>query len=84
MIYAEDGKWLASGRAPREGTRLGPEFNDFAGDCMFITRIDNVPGGEGTYFTEWGGGKKTKISEEELRLAPEMKRERFKTKKKQG
>ncbi|MGW6021218.1 hypothetical protein [Streptomyces sp. NPDC055099] len=76
-------KRFASARAPKEGKRIGPEFNDFAGDCMFVTRIDNVPGGEGTYVTEWRGGTKTKASEEKLRLAPEKQRERFETMKKQ-
>ncbi|MGW4596658.1 hypothetical protein ACWEOA_15335 [Streptomyces sp. NPDC004457] len=82
VIYDEDGKRLAAGREQREGERLGPEFGDWAGDCMFVTRIDGIPGGLGTYLTEWGGGDRNKVSEEELRLPLETHRERFKTLKK--
>ena len=79
VIYDEDGKRLASGRAEREGERLGPEFGEWTGDCMIVTRIDDIPGGKGTYVTEWGGGSRNEISEEELRLALEQSREQFKT-----
>ncbi|MGY1582058.1 hypothetical protein [Streptomyces sp. MN13] len=79
VIYDEDGKKLASGRAEREGERLGPEFGEWAGDCLIVTRIDGIPGGLGTYLTEWGGGSRNEISEEELRLPLEQHRERFKT-----
>ncbi|MER6349600.1 hypothetical protein ACWC10_17850 [Streptomyces sp. NPDC001595] len=79
VIYDEDGKRLASGRAEREGERLGPEFGEWAGDCLIVTRIDGVPGGFGTYLTEWGGGSRNEISEEELRLSSDQQRERFKT-----
>ncbi|MEV8311743.1 hypothetical protein AB0P36_31545 [Streptomyces flavidovirens] len=43
VIYDEDGKRLASGRAEREGERLGPEFGEWAGDCLIVTRIDDIP-----------------------------------------
>ncbi|MFC9341495.1 hypothetical protein ACFT0G_35770 [Streptomyces sp. NPDC057020] len=79
VIYDEDGKRLASGRAEREGERLGPEFGDFAGDCLIMTRIDNVPGGLGTYWSEWGGGDRHEVEEEDLRLTFEEHREFFKT-----
>ncbi|MEU7576776.1 hypothetical protein AB0B50_04135 [Streptomyces sp. NPDC041068] len=82
VIYDEDGHKLAVGRDPKEGQRLGPEFGDFAGDCMFITRVDGVPGGEGTYVRQWGGGTKTELGEDELRMSVEEQRERFKTMKK--
>lgn len=79
VIYDEDGKRLASGRAEREGERLGPEFGEWAGDCLIVTRIDGIPGGMGTYLTEWAGGDRHEISEDELRLPLEQRRERFKT-----
>jgi hypothetical protein len=79
VIYDEDGKRLASGRAKREGERLGPEFGEWAGDCLIVTRIDDIPGGMGTYLTEWGRGDRNEISEKELRLPLEQHREQFKT-----
>ncbi|MEU5683618.1 hypothetical protein [Streptomyces venezuelae] len=82
VIYDEDGNKLTAGRAPKEGERLGPEFEDFAGDCLFITRIDNIPGGEGTYLSAWGGGDKSEVAEEQLRKSPHEQREFFKTAKK--
>ncbi|MFD8978697.1 hypothetical protein [Streptomyces sp. NPDC059564] len=82
VIYDEDGKRLAAGRDPKEGEVLGPEFGDFAGDCLFISHIDNVPGGRGTYLTEWGGGTRHELSEEDMREPVERQRERFKTKRK--
>ncbi|MEU1015332.1 hypothetical protein [Streptomyces sp. NPDC005898] len=82
VIYDEDGHKLAAGRAPREGERLGPEFGDFAGDCLFVTRIDNIPGGKGSYFSAWGGGSKSEVAEEWLRESPEDQREGLKTAKK--
>ncbi|MFZ3493039.1 hypothetical protein ACODT5_07375 [Streptomyces sp. 5.8] len=82
VIFDEDGKQLAAGRDPREGQVLGPEFGEFAGDCLFISRIDNVPGGKGTYVTQWGGGTKQKVSEEDMRESAQAQTERFKTKQK--
>jgi hypothetical protein len=58
---------------------LGPEFGDFAGDCLIMTRIDNIPGGLGTYWSEWGGGDRNEVDEEDLRMTFEEHRERFKT-----
>lgn len=83
VIFDEDGKKLAEARQAKEGKLLGREFGDFAGDCMFTTRIDAIPGGKGTYLQEWGGGTRHEMSEEELRLPPETRRERFKTMKKE-
>ncbi|WP_097911786.1 hypothetical protein [Streptomyces sp. b84] len=82
VIYAEDGERLAAGRDPREGEVLGPEFGEFAGDCLFISHIDNVPGGKGTYLVQWGGGTRHAISEEDLRESAERQKERFKTHRK--
>ncbi|MFF5287374.1 hypothetical protein [Streptomyces sp. NPDC013171] len=79
VIYDEDGKRLASGRAEREGERMGAEFGDWAGDCLIMTRIDNIPGGMGTYWSEWGGGDRTEVEEEQLRMTFEEHREWFKT-----
>ncbi|MDJ0383226.1 hypothetical protein [Streptomyces sp. G-G2] len=81
-IYDQDGKRLAAGRDPKEGEVLGPEFGDFAGDCLFISRIANVPGGKGTYVTQWGGGTKSEVSEEDMRESAEAQKERFKTRRK--
>ncbi|WP_254387874.1 hypothetical protein [Streptomyces sp. TBY4] len=82
VIFDENGKRLAAGRDPREGRVLGPEFGEFAGDCLFVSRVDNVPGGKGTYVTQWGGGTKQKVSEEDMRESAEAQMERFKTKRK--
>ncbi|MFH8635486.1 hypothetical protein [Streptomyces goshikiensis] len=82
VIYDEDGERLASGRDPKEGEVLGPEFGEFAGDCLFISHIDNVPGGKGTYLVQWGGGTRSKYSEEDMREPAEPQKERFKTKRK--
>ncbi|PCG85453.1 hypothetical protein CIB93_13945 [Streptomyces sp. WZ.A104] len=82
VIYSKDGTRLAAGRAPVEGERLGPEFGDFAGACLFVTRIDGIPGGEGTYVTDWGGGSRSEIGEEDLRESAAAQRERFKAAKK--
>jgi hypothetical protein len=82
ILFDENGKKLAQARQPREGELLSEEFGDFAGDCMITTRIDSVPGGEGTYVHQWGGGTKTKMSEDDLRRSAEEQRERFKTLKK--
>lgn len=79
VIYDEDGKRLASGRAEREGERLGPEFGEYAGDCMIMTRIDNIPGGHGTYWSEWGGGDRNEVGEKQLRMTYDEHREWFKT-----
>ncbi|MFF3337856.1 hypothetical protein [Streptomyces flavidovirens] len=83
VIYDEDGNRLAAGRDEREGERLGPEFGDWAGDCLFVARIDDVPGGLGTYLIDWGGGgDRHEIAEEDLRLSVEAKRENLTTAKK--
>lgn len=82
VIFDEDGNRLAAGRDPKEGQVLGPEFGEFVGDCMFISRIDNVPGGKRTYVTQWGGGTKQEVSEEDMRESAEAQAERFKTKRK--
>ncbi|WP_143675230.1 hypothetical protein [Streptomyces sp. JV178] len=82
VVFDEDGRKLAAGRAEEEGEVLGPEFGDFAGDCLIITRIDGVPGGLGTYLTSWGGGDRSEITEDELRLPATTQRDRFKTMKK--
>ncbi|MFH9138681.1 hypothetical protein [Streptomyces sp. NPDC017524] len=82
VIYDEDGERLAAGRDPREGEVLGPEFGEFAGDCLFISRIANVPGGKGTYLVQWGGGTRQRVSEEDMRESPERQAERFKTHRK--
>ncbi|WKV74168.1 hypothetical protein AW27_023280 [Streptomyces sp. PCS3-D2] len=79
VIFDEDGTRLASARDPREGEVLGPEFGEFAGACLFVSRIDGVPGGRGTYVTQWAGGTKSTMSEEDLRESPEDQRERVKT-----
>ncbi|MFC8953708.1 hypothetical protein ACFT8P_13910 [Streptomyces sp. NPDC057101] len=44
-----------------------------------MTRIDNIPGGMGTYWSEWGGGDRTEVEEEQLRMTFEEHREWFKT-----
>ncbi|MCY0922583.1 MULTISPECIES: hypothetical protein [unclassified Streptomyces] len=82
VIYDEDGERLAAGRDPREGEVLGPEFGEFAGDCLFTSPIDNVPGGKGTYVVQWGGGTRSKYSEEDMRESAKLQKERFKTKRK--
>ncbi|MFD3511911.1 hypothetical protein [Streptomyces sp. NPDC058657] len=82
VIYDTDGKRLAAGRAEKEGTLLGAEYGNFADHCMIVTRIDNVPGGLGTYISEWGGGTRTEMKESDLRRPVEDQQEHFKTSKK--
>jgi hypothetical protein len=82
VLFNEDGKKLAQARQSREGEPLTAEFGDFAGDCLVTTSIGNVPGGEGTYVYQWGGGTKTKLSEDDLRRPPQEQRESLKIVKK--
>ncbi|WP_424217010.1 hypothetical protein ACN20G_33490 (plasmid) [Streptomyces sp. BI20] len=79
VIFDEDGTELGRAPAAREGTVLGPEFGDRMGDCMFVTRVEGIPGGHGTYFTQWAGGDKHEISEEDLRAPAKVQQEQFKT-----
>ncbi|WP_433547177.1 hypothetical protein ACQPZG_20390 [Streptomyces sp. CA-294286] len=81
VIYDEDGKKLAAGRAEKEGKVLGPEFNDYAGFCMVVTRIDAVPGDLGTYLSEWGRGDRLKLEESDLRRSVEDQLNGFKQEK---
>ncbi|MFE3182809.1 hypothetical protein ACFXKR_18340 [Streptomyces violascens] len=81
-VFDGDGKKLARSRQPHEGTVLSSEFGDFAGDCLVVTRLDHVRGGEGTYFVQWGGGNKVKISEKDLRRPADEQANGFKTLKK--
>ncbi|MGP3685734.1 hypothetical protein ACTVZO_13635 [Streptomyces sp. IBSNAI002] len=84
VILDEDGTRLASARDPREGELLGAEFGEFAGACLFVARIDGVPGGRGTYLMQWGGGTKHEMSEEDLRESLESQREQVKTWKREN
>ncbi|MGA5497684.1 hypothetical protein ACPCSP_25305 [Streptomyces cinereoruber] len=81
VIYSEDGTRLAAGHAEMEGEVLGPEFGDWAGHCMILTRIENVPGGHGTYFVEWDGGTRYEDTEDHLRRSLEESRESWKKEK---
>ncbi|MFC7791441.1 hypothetical protein [Streptomyces cinereoruber] len=78
VVYSEDGTWLAAGHAEMEGEVLGPEFGDWAGYCMILTRIENVPGGHGTYVLQWAGGTRYEDTEEHLRLSLEEGKEQVK------
>ncbi|MFD7341786.1 hypothetical protein ACFV98_38325 [Streptomyces violascens] len=82
IVFDGDGKKLARSRQPHEGTVLSSEFGDFAGDCLVVTRLGHVRGGEGTYFVQWGGGNKVKISEKDLRRPADEQADGFKTLKK--
>ncbi|MFE2149087.1 hypothetical protein ACFXAO_03500 [Streptomyces lavendulae] len=84
VILDEYGARLASARDPREGEVLGPEYAEFAGACLFVARIDGVPGGRGTYVMQWGGGTKHTMSEKDLREPLESQRERVKTWKREN
>ncbi|MGD3109446.1 hypothetical protein [Streptomyces sp. YGL11-2] len=81
-LFDGGGKKIAQTRQSREGELLSSEFGEFAGDCMVVMRIDNVPGGEGTYVYQWGGGTKRRMAEEELRRPVAEQREGVKKLKK--
>ncbi|MEU5435427.1 hypothetical protein AB0G73_18895 [Streptomyces sp. NPDC020719] len=81
VVFDDEGKKLAAGRAEREGALLGREFGDCAGHCLIVTRIDHVPGGHGTYVTRWGGGTQRTVEERDLRRSAEAQREDLKTAK---
>lgn len=82
IVFDGDGEKLAWSRQPHEKTVLSSEFGDFAGDCLVVTRLDHVRGGDRTYFVQWGGGSKVKISEEDLRRPADEQADGFKTLKK--
>ncbi|MEU0528388.1 hypothetical protein [Streptomyces niveus] len=79
VIYDEDGERLAAGRDPKEGEELGPEFVESAGGCLFVSHINNIPGGKGNNLVQWGGGTRHAISEEGVRESVERQKERFRT-----
>ncbi|SHN07354.1 hypothetical protein [Streptomyces yunnanensis] len=81
-LFDGGGQKIAQARQSREGELLSSEFGEFAGECLVVTRIDNVPGGEDTYVYQWGGGTKRRMTEEELRRPVAEQRESFKTLKK--
>ncbi|MFF0741535.1 hypothetical protein ACFYVL_14160 [Streptomyces sp. NPDC004111] len=81
VLFSTDGERLAAGRAQREGILLGPEFGAWAGFCAITTRIDGVPGGYGTYLSEWGRGERREVEEEDLRRSLDERLEALKTSK---
>ncbi|MEU5428457.1 hypothetical protein ACH4UT_23485 [Streptomyces sp. NPDC020799] len=79
IVFDKSGKRkLAEGVAERTGERLPDSYGEVAGYCFSVTRIEGVPGGEGTYVTQVGGGNKTKSDEKDLRRTVQEHREAFK------
>ncbi|MGI5526793.1 hypothetical protein ACQEVX_05000 [Streptomyces syringium] len=79
IIFDKSGKHkLAEGVTERTGERLPDSYGEVAGFCFSVTRIEGVPGGKGTYVTQYGGGNKTKSTEKELRRTVQEHREALK------
>ncbi len=79
IVFDKSGKHkLAEGVAERTGERLPDSYGEVAGYCFSVTRIEGVPGGEGAYVTQVGGGNKTKSDEKDLRRTVQEHREAFK------
>ncbi|WP_162890196.1 hypothetical protein [Streptomyces olivoreticuli] len=79
VIFDKSGKHkLAEAITSRTGQRLPDSYGDFAGYCYEVTRVENVPGGEGTYKIQTGGGTISSMSEDDLRLSANEQRQGFK------
>ncbi|MHA7956297.1 hypothetical protein ACX9I7_00875 [Streptomyces sp. L500] len=82
VIYDKTGKRkLAEGVTSRDGERLPASFGNFGGYCFDVTRVEGVPGGQGSYQVQVGGGNTTKVTEEDLRRPADAQREKLKTAK---
>ncbi|UQA93762.1 hypothetical protein [Streptomyces halobius] len=76
VIYDASGKSkLASGIEPSTGEVLPSSYGDVAGWCFYVTRIDGLPGGEGTYKVQVGRGNLVTVEEEHLRQPVDQQRE---------
>lgn len=81
-IYDASGKRkLASGTEPAVGEVLPDSYGDFAGMCFVVTRVEGLPGGEGAYKVQVGGGNLVTAEEEYLRLSEDQQREKLRTMK---
>ncbi|MFF4408502.1 hypothetical protein ACFY1P_29660 [Streptomyces sp. NPDC001407] len=79
VIFDKSGKRkLAEATTSRTGQRLPDAYGDFAGYCYEVTLVKNVPGGEGTYKIQTGGGTISSMSEDDLRLSADEQRQGFK------
>ncbi|GAA3838676.1 hypothetical protein GCM10022403_083900 [Streptomyces coacervatus] len=76
VVYDASGKSkLASGVESSTGEVLPSSYGDFAGWCFYVTRIEGLPGGEGTYKVQVGGGNLVTVEEEHLRQPVDQQRE---------
>ncbi|MEU1307808.1 hypothetical protein ABZ419_02775 [Streptomyces cinnamoneus] len=68
VVFDKSGKRkLAEATTSRTGQRLPDSYGDFGGYCYEVTRVEGVPGGEGIYKIQTGGGTISSISEDDLR-----------------
>ncbi|WP_406335717.1 hypothetical protein [Streptomyces sp. NBC_00203] len=75
VIYDAEGKRkLASGVESSIGEVLPSSYGDFEGWCFSATRIEGLPGGEGTYKVQVGGGNLVTVEEDHLRQSVDQQR----------
>ncbi|MBL1081130.1 hypothetical protein JK359_03925 [Streptomyces actinomycinicus] len=79
VIYDEDGTKLAQAVEPRQGKWLSGDFKQFAGDCMIVTAVRDVPGGKGTYLRQWAGRSRDPFPEQDLRRSRQERIDAWKT-----
>ncbi|MGF0177281.1 hypothetical protein ACQF36_44590 [Streptomyces sp. Marseille-Q5077] len=76
VIYDASGKRkLGSAVQPSRGEVLPSDFGDMAGWCFHATRVAQVPGGEGMYKVQVGGGNLVTVEEEQLRASADEQRQ---------
>ncbi|MGW1053456.1 hypothetical protein [Streptomyces sp. NPDC002521] len=76
VIYDASGKReLASGVEPSEGEVLPSSDGDTVGWYFHATQVQQLPGGEGTYKVQIGGGNIVTIDEDQLRTSIAQQRE---------
>lgn len=79
VVYDASGKRkLASAVEPSVGQVLPSLHSVTAKWCFSATRIEGVPGGEGTYKVQTGGGNLVTMKEEHLREPVDQQREAMK------
>lgn len=79
VIYDASGKrMLASGIESGDGEVLPSSYGEVAGWCFHATLIEGLPGGEGTYQVQVGGGNLVTVEEDHLRISANQQREALK------
>lgn len=79
IVYDASGeRKLASGVEPSVGEVLPSSHSDTAKWCFSVIRFEGLPGGEGSYMVQIGGGNLVTVREEHLRQPVDQQREAMK------